>query len=61
MKKLEKKINILMISSNADLGGGPKQMFSLGENLDNCFKVFYAHQKIITILVFKSKQLYRDF
>ncbi len=43
--KLEKKINILMISSNADLGGGPKQMFTLGENLDNYFRVYYAAPK----------------
>ncbi len=43
--KLEEKINILMISSNADLGGGPKQMFSLGENLNHCFNVFYAIPK----------------
>ena len=34
-----------MISSNADLGGGPKQMFSLGENLNSCFHVFYALPK----------------
>ena len=43
--KCEKKINILMISSNADIGGGPKQMFSLGENLNLCFRVFYAIPK----------------
>lgn len=43
--KLENQINILMISSNADLGGGPKQMFLLGENLNNYFEVFYAIPK----------------
>ena len=43
--KCEKKINILMISSNADIGGGPKQMFCLGESLNKCFKVFYALPK----------------
>ena len=31
-----------MISSNADLGGGPKQMFALGENLNDSLKIFYA-------------------
>ena len=43
--KLEKKINLLMISSNADLGGGPKQMFTLGKNLNDGFEVFYALPK----------------
>ncbi|WP_288255658.1 glycosyltransferase [uncultured Prochlorococcus sp.] len=34
-----------MISSTADIGGGPKQMFTLGENLNSCFNVFYALPK----------------
>ena len=44
MKKFN-RIRILMISSNADLGGGPKQMFLLGENLDKNFEVYYAAPK----------------
>ena len=43
--KFEKEINILMISSNADLGRGLKQMFCLGEKLNKCFRVFYAVPK----------------
>ena len=31
-----------MISSSADLGGGTRHMFSLGNNLDSQFKIFYA-------------------
>ena len=38
----KKKINLLMISSTSSLGGGTKHMFSLGENLGEEFKVFYA-------------------
>ncbi len=43
--KVEKKIRILMISSNSDLGGGPNQMFMLGENLSNIFEIYYALPK----------------
>ncbi len=38
----KKKINILMISSSSDLGGGTKHMFMLGSNLKSQFKIFYA-------------------
>ena len=34
-----------MISSNLNIGGGPKQMFMLGENLDNNFEVYYSAPK----------------
>ena len=33
---------ILMISSTVKVGGGPNNMFSLGQNLKNNFKIFYA-------------------
>lgn len=35
-------INILMISSTSQIGGGPRLMFKLGKNLSNNFNVFYA-------------------
>ena len=38
----KKSINILMISSSSDLGGGTKHMFMLGRNLNRQFKIFYA-------------------
>ncbi len=38
----KKKINILMISSSSNLGGGTKHMFMLGSNLNRQFKIFYA-------------------
>ena len=37
-----KKINLLMISSTAKLGGGPIHMFNLGEKISTRFNVFYA-------------------
>ena len=40
-----KKINILMISSSSSLGGGTKQMFMLGVNMDDNFQVYYAIPK----------------
>ncbi len=43
--KIKGKVNILMISSSSSLGGGTKQMFSLGKNLSNYFKIFYAIPK----------------
>ena len=45
MKKI--KIKLLMISSSSNLGGGTKNMFDLGQNLNNDFKVFYALPKNI--------------
>ena len=45
-----------MISSNADLGGGPKQMFMLGENLNNYFEVFYAIPKSNNFQNFLNKK-----
>lgn len=39
---LKNKLKILMISSSSSLGGGTKHMFTLGENLKNNFKIFYA-------------------
>ena len=41
----KKLINILMISSSSELGGGTKHMFMLGDNLKSHFKVFYAFPK----------------
>ena len=35
-------INILMISSTSQIGGGPRLMFKLGKNLSKNFNVFYA-------------------
>ena len=43
----KKKINILMISSSAKLGGGTKHMFMLGNNLNDNFNVFYGLPKSI--------------
>ncbi len=40
-----KKLKILMISSSSSLGGGTKHMFTLGENINNNFKIFYAMPK----------------
>ncbi len=42
---IDKKINILMISSSSSLGGGTKNMFMLGSSLNKDFKVFYAVPK----------------
>ena len=39
---LKKTKKILMISSTSKLGGGPIQMFTLGNSLSNEFEVFYA-------------------
>lgn len=40
-----KNIKVLMVSSTSKLGGGPKHMFSLGEDLSNQFDIFYALPK----------------
>ena len=42
---IKKKLSILMISSSSSLGGGTKHMFSLGKNLRNDYKIFYAIPK----------------
>ena len=34
-----------MISATSKIGGGPKHIFSLGKNLSNDIKVFYAMPK----------------
>jgi len=55
--KLKKKIKILMISSNADIGGGPNHMFMLGENLNSSFEVYYAvpkNKNFTNLLNFKN-------
>ncbi len=39
---MKNKINILMVSSSSQLGGGTNHMFSLGKNLNKNFEVFYA-------------------
>lgn len=39
------KIKILMISSSSSLGGGVKQMYTLGKNLSSDFQIFYAIPK----------------
>ena len=41
----KRKIKILMISSSSKLGGGPTNMFMLGENLKESFDIFYALPK----------------
>ena len=41
----KKNINLLMISSSSSLGGGTKNMFELGEDLNNKFCVYYAIPK----------------
>ena len=56
--KLGSKIKLLMISSNADLGGGPKQMFSLGTNLHDNFEVFYALPKNNNYLLYLDSKNY---
>ena len=56
--KLGSKIKLLMISSNADLGGGPKQMFSLGKNLNDNFEVFYALPKNSNYLIYLNSKNY---
>lgn len=52
----KKKINILMISSSSVLGGGTKQMFTLGENLGNNFSIFYAIPKNNNFLNFLDSE-----
>ncbi len=42
---LKNKLKILMISSSSSLGGGTKHMFTLGEDIKNNFKIFYAIPK----------------
>ncbi len=39
---MNNKLKILMISSSSSLGGGTKHMFTLGENINNNFEIFYA-------------------
>lgn len=56
--KLGSKIKLLMITSSADLGGGPKQMFSLGTNLNDSFMVFYALPKNKNYLFYLDSKNY---
>ena len=53
---VKKKLSILMISSSSSLGGGTKHMFSLGENLKNDFKIFYAMPKNDVFEFFLNKE-----
>ena len=41
----EKKIKLLMLSSTGLIGGGPKNMFLIGEGLSNKFNVYYSLPK----------------
>tara|TARA_B100000886_G_C20404950_1_gene484301 strand:- start:566 stop:1651 length:1086 start_codon:yes stop_codon:yes gene_type:complete len=51
---------ILMISSTAKVGGGPKNMFSLGQNLMNDFDIFYAipYEESFSSLIPRSNILF---
>lgn len=42
---IKNKINILMISSSSNIGGGTKHMFMLGQNLNSEFNIFYGIPK----------------
>tara|TARA_A100001011_G_C14321667_1_gene851074 strand:+ start:10339 stop:11427 length:1089 start_codon:yes stop_codon:yes gene_type:complete len=53
---LKKRVKILMISSSSSLGGGTKHMFTLGENLHNDFKIFYAMPKNNNFLNYLNKE-----
>ena len=51
---------ILMISSTAKVGGGPNNMFSLGQNLNKYFDILYAlpYEKNFSFLVPKNNILF---
>ena len=52
---LKNKINVLMISSSSSLGGGTKHMFTLGQNLNSEFNIFYGIPKNLNFVDYLDK------
>ncbi len=55
---LKNKLRILMISSSSSLGGGTKHMFTLGEDIKNNFRIFYAMPKNKNFLNYLNNENY---